>query len=526
MGLQFDLETANWAAFVVDPRLPIPPAHTSLQRERLLAFLQHFTDRFFSTPDREMTLRRAVERAQSQLNEGDLDGRAIANAIEEIRDHFGNRYWTALILPSGDEPALDEYLCSADFLRTLLRGIDVPGLVLQLAAPPNRRIVLDQIFPAFQYALADSSAWPGLLVWNSRDEGAFFPFGRQDRESVTERARWIIEKVSDARSMRYRSVLEVADLYLVAFPDIKPSKAQLHIVQISDLHLGCAEASTRLSRVELHIKRLVEELGNGTVVPVVSGDLMDSPNDRNLDSVLQFLRHLSAMGTAAPLVVLGNHDVRQDGWLTRMLGRALQVPTTHGVHWYDEAQVGIACFNSVVDGRLARGYVGERQWIQISNSLDASPDRRTFAIVGVLHHHPIPVAVPDWMTQPFYERLLPQAFQATTVLDDAASFIERVESIPMAAVLHGHEHIPAIGETPRLGIPVFGCGSSVGKVKARNSHETCISLNVITIDVERQVITGRVLAERIIGAGLSSLDRHAMVYRRRCNWLSRVLLRE
>jgi hypothetical protein len=523
LGLQFDLETANWMAFVVDHRLPIPSTlESSVQRDRLLAFFDHFQERFYSTPDREAELREAVHRARSRLIES-TDPKAIADAIEEIRYHFQRRHWTALILPSGDDPELDEYLCSSAFLRMLLDQIQASGLILQLAEPPGRRLVLEQIFPAMQFALADSSAWPGLLVWNSREEGAFFPFGRRDHASIDERARWIIQKTSDERMLRHRSILEIADLYLVAFPDLKPKGAQLHILQISDLHLGSPEASTRLPRVEQHIERLTRELGNGTVVPVVTGDLMDSPTDRNLDDARRFLRSLSDLGTAAPLVVLGNHDVRKDGWLRRTLGRALQIPTTHGVHWYDEAQVGIACFNSVVDGRLARGYIGERQWIDISNALDAGGDRSSFAVVGVLHHHPIPVAVPDWITRSFYERLMPSAFEATTILEDAASFVQRVEAIPMATVLHGHEHIPAIGETPHLGIPVFGCGSSVGKIKTRNAHETCISINVVSIDVERQYVTGRVLAERIVGAGLSAIDRHGMVYRRRANWISRAI---
>lgn len=522
MGLQFDLETANWMAFVVDHRLPVPPLESTVQRNRLLAFLDQFEERFFSTATREAELRETVHRARGRLLESQ-DPRGIADAIEEIRYRFQGRYWTALILPSGDDPELDQYLCSPAFLQMLLDVIRVPGLVLQLVEPPGRRLVLDQIFPAMQFALADSSAWPGLLVWSSRDEGAFFPFGRRDRASIDERARWIIEKTSDERMFRHRSIVELGDLYLVAFPDLKPTGAQLHILQISDLHLGSPEASTRLPRVEQHIERLVRELGNGTVVPVVTGDLMDSPTDRNLDDVRRFIRSLSNLGGAAPLVVLGNHDVRKDGWLRRMLGRALQIPTTHGVHWYDEARVGIACFNSVVNGRLARGYIGERQWIDISNALDAGGHRSGFAVVGVLHHHPIPVPVPDWITKPFYERFMPTAFEGTTVLEDAESFVHKAEAVPMAAILHGHEHIPALGETPSLGIPVFGCGSSVGKIRTRNAHETCIAINVVTIDVERQYVTGRILAERMVGAGLSPIDRYGMVYRRRANWISQAI---
>lgn len=260
MGLQFDLETANWMAFVIDRELPIPQLESSSQREKLLTFLDTFRERFFSSATREAELSEAAHRVRDRLIESWDDPKAIADAIEEIRFHFGNRYWTALILPSGDDPEIDEYLCSPSYLRVLLEKIGTPGLVLQLAEPPARRMALDQIFPAIQFALADSSAWPGLLVWSERAEGAFFPFGRRDRSSVEERGRWIVSRVSDRRR-RQRSIQKIGDLYTTAFPDIRPKGAQLHILQISDLHLGSAEASARLPRVEQHIERLARELG-------------------------------------------------------------------------------------------------------------------------------------------------------------------------------------------------------------------------------------------------------------------------
>ena len=89
----------------------------------------------------------------------------------------------------------------------------------------------------------------------------------------------------------------------------------------------------------------------------------------------------------------------------------------------------------------------------------------------------------------------------------------------VAAVLHGHEHIPWIGETRNAAIPVFGCGSSVGKIKAKNLGETCISLNVITLDPQKQHLTGKVLVERVLGGGLSLYNRHAMIYRRKVSWI-------
>lgn len=523
MGLQFDLETANWLAFVIEPNAPIPPLHTTEQFDRLNAFLRAFSQRFYSSQDREDNVGNVVQRTLDRISETPNNSKAIADAIQDLRRSFGERIWTALIVPSGDDPDVDRYLCSDDFLRRLLGPSMFPGLILQLVDPPSRKLVLNHIFPAFQIALMDSSTWPGILVWNRRGQGTFFPFGSTVLESIDEKAGWIVNKLNSSRFPEWPNLLEIRELYKVAFPETRPTGTKLHILQISDIHLGCTEAGVRLARVEQHIENLVSELRDGVVVPIVSGDLMDSPNDRNLDLVRLFFKFLNGLGVAPPLAVLGNHDVRKDGWLQRLLGKALQVPTTHGVHWYDDAQVGIACFNSVVEGRLARGFVGERQRVDIANQIDGSSDRREFAIVGVLHHHPMPVETPDWMTRPFYERFIGEPFDKTTVLEDADAFVQYAEAMQMVAVLHGHEHIPRIAETPTAEIPVFGCGSSVGKVKTKNANETCISLNVISLDAEKQHLTGKVLAERVVGAGLAPFYRHAMIYRRRSNWVHKAM---
>jgi len=522
MGLQFDLETANWLSFVIEPNAPIPPFETREQLYRLDAFLRAFQGRFYSSRERESGIENLVNDVLNKISETP-SSKVVADAIQEIRNYFSDRIWTAIIVPSGDDPDVDRFLCSTEFLRSLLRPSRFPGLILQLAEPPREKLVLNHIFPAFQIALLESSAWPGLLVWNRRAEGKFFPFSSSVPDSIVERARWVIEKLNTIGFPEMPDLSDIRELYKVAFPETRPTGTKLHILQISDIHLGSTEAGIRLSRVEQHIENLVSELRDGLVVPVVSGDLMDSPRARNLDAVRVFFRFLNGLHVCPPLAVLGNHDVRRDGWLQRILGKALQVPTTHGVRWYDDAKVGIACFNSVIGGRLARGFIGERQRIDIANQIDGSADHKDFAIVGVLHHHPLPVEMPDWITRPFYERLIGDSFDKTTVLEDADAFVQYAEAIEMAAVLHGHEHIPRIAETPSIRIPVFGCGSSVGKVRTKNVNETCISINVITLDAAKQHLTGRVLAERVVGGGLAPFYRHAMVYRRRSHWVHRAL---
>jgi hypothetical protein len=99
----------------------------------------------------------------------------------------------------------------------------------------------------------------------------------------------------------------------------------------------------------------------------------------------------------------------------------------------------------------------------------------------------------------------------TVALEDGDEFVEFVESRRFGAVLHGHKHIPRIAVTPNGKIPVFGCGSSVGKVET-NDRKPYLSVNVLSFEPESRRITCRLLAERMPGAGLFEDSRHEVIH--------------
>ena len=141
-----------------------------------------------------------------------------------------------------------------------------------------------------------------------------------------------------------------------------------------------------------------------------------------------------------------------------------------------------------------------------------------FLIAGVVvgkhdAHHPIPVDIPSWYAKPFYERVLGSWFEKTDELEDAESFLRFVETRGFQAIFHGHKHIPRIGFTPVLKVPIFGCGSSVGKV-ITDKKDTFISINTYRYNVEKRILSGRLLAERLAGEGLSELTRHEVICRK------------
>jgi hypothetical protein len=513
-GIRFDISIANWLAYLIEPEAPIPRMESPwMERETLRMFLYRLRNQFYSTKRREREFSRTVEGAERLLHELDSTGsnRIPPQILSELRADLGARPWTALIVPTGSDWELDNFLASEDFLLRLI-GIrsDEPGLVLQLEGPFNTVFSLTDIFPAFRTALAESTRWPGILLWTPYGDSSFLPFQSRSTRQIEERAAWVLSQLSYGLG---------ADLELLAkeyfdqFSVGSISSSVINLLHLSDLHLGSKEAMRRLPRVQQLIRNLLNELDEkSTIVPVVSGDLMDTPSDDHLDAVRGFVEFLTNLGTEKPVVVLGNHDVRQNGYVSEQLKQALQLTVTQSM-WLKELHIAILCFNSSIEGKLARGYIGERQLIDVGNEIDRTKDWRDYFLVGVLHHHPIPVERPDWYKSPFYERLLGRQFERTDELEDANDFIEFMEARNFGAILHGHKHIPRVDETPNRRIPVYGCGSTVGKVDTVTGR-TYMSMNVVTINPETGQLAGRLLAERIPGTGLQEQKRHELVYRR------------
>jgi 3',5'-cyclic AMP phosphodiesterase CpdA len=283
------------------------------------------------------------------------------------------------------------------------------------------------------------------------------------------------------------------------------------MVHLSDLHIGSTESFRRLPRVEQFVRTIISESDSAKkIIPIVTGDLIDSPNRDYHDQARSFLNTVSNLCGRPTVLALGNHDVRKYGFAGEDLRIAIGLPTTN-VLWEEDAKLGFICFNSVAGGSLARGQIGERQFADMGNQLDARKDIADFTLLGVLHHHPIPVERPDWHARKFYERLFGDRFEETLVLEDAQEFIEFIESRRFGAVLHGHKHIPRIAKTDKVGVPIIGCGSSVGKVTTED-RKPYMSINVISFEPESKRITCRLLAERMPGAGLYEDSRHEVVH--------------
>jgi len=220
MGIRFDLSTVNWLAYLIEPNSRIPKLGDSWQeRETLNTFLQKLSDRFYSSPPNMRYFRGLIEHSDGM-------GRYLKNyadnipddLLKEMRSYLGGRPWTALIIPSGDNRKLDDWLCQEDFLKHIISiKPDDPGLILQLEEPPTKTFSLLDVFPAFKTALNDSASWPGILLWRPNGDSVFLPFGTRQRDNIMMRTNWIFTQLATTLGFDYGLF---KSQYLKEFPDI------------------------------------------------------------------------------------------------------------------------------------------------------------------------------------------------------------------------------------------------------------------------------------------------------------------
>ena len=502
MGLRINLQHASWLAHILKPAGPVPilDVERGWQRGEVLSqFLEQFKHDFFSGAGYEQQWREKISQLASEVSKaGDSNSGVLSDGIEWIRRFLRNRPWTALILPSGRNEEFDRKLCDPNLLRDVVRiRPEDPGLILQLQEPPRDTLVLNDLFPAFRTALASVNEWPGILLWLNSGDSKFFPI--DESPMAQEQLHWLFSHLA---ASQFIDLEEIGTLYERAFKAKKPKIIEVTIIHLSDVHIGSKQASLRLPRLLDLVRNIIQEIGeNRKFIIAVSGDLMDDPDKRNLNDVRLFLGTLASLSDEAVITCLGNHDVRKNGYLAENLKMAMCLPSMgDSVRTYCDGKLGVVSFNSVVDGKLARGFIGEQQMADIAGQMDRAKHFNDARLIGMVHHHPVPVEVPNWYARPFYEKWLGGAFEKTDSLEDAADFLAFVESRGFGCVIHGHKHIPHIGMSSG-GVPIYGCGSSVGKVDTVDKRPY-MSVNLINYNLSNNRLSARLLAERVAGGGL------------------------
>ena len=142
---------------------------------------------------------------------------------------------------------------------------------------------------------------PGVLLWNDQD--SLFIKINSERE-VFEVYEILRYERGSFQYLRNR------------FESRQGEKKHAYFFHLSDLHFGYQESNRRklrLTRIlETHLSKLSDK---SRAIPIITGDLMDSPNKTNKNTYLEFCELIKSKGFENPIQLLGNHDVDTSGLL-------------------------------------------------------------------------------------------------------------------------------------------------------------------------------------------------------------------
>ncbi|MET4034370.1 hypothetical protein ABIB94_009173 [Bradyrhizobium sp. JR7.2] len=376
MGIAFDLATVNWLAHLLQPGGHIPRRAAPDEHESLEMFLSQLPERFVSSRGNKDKVREVAEAARAQLSQIPYGQEIPLEILESLQQLFSHYPWIGMIVPSMKNMELDRFLASPEFLYDLVHKVNWQddGLIMQPRDLDDHPQALLDVFPPFQTALNAMTRWPGLLFWRPNEDSVFLPFAGKTPAAVRECAGWAL---SNLKISRFRGLKTFEAEYFRRFPEARATAASTTtLLHISDLHIGSTEAATSLPRLQQLLRNQIHEIPNGQkVVLVISGDLIDDPKDEYYNSARQFLDTAQNLTEEPPILVLGNHDVRTDGYLSENLRNAIKLPTNR-VRWFDDRPLGLVCFNSVAGGRLAAGKIGPEQFADVGNEIDHKRDWR------------------------------------------------------------------------------------------------------------------------------------------------------
>lgn len=515
MGYRFTLEEANIIAHLVDGKVYTFLENAMKSEEGLdhnLQCLQDVLKQFrknYYTVDKKFFLDSSnqIDDYRNQLNKIDWDEikqaaiRMEVTSFEILKNNskikrgldllfkihnvLGKAKVKSMLVPGFIHNQLNSELISEDLIKELVKFHPKDScLILQVKEiPMENELYLYNAFRSMKTVANKVSEWPGVVLWNEKDT-KFIPI---------------------------RSIEQVFDIYNYLhynggdFAGLDGDRTRnSYIFHISDLHLGDPASNRRKSRL---ITLLENEIHNSEkdalIYPVVTGDIMDSPDENNKFLWEDFKRSLMSIGTQEAICVLGNHDIDNNGigFSGRRRKAIINSLTTENIKVLEELNIAILKFNSTAGGNIAQGEIGEAQLIEMGNEVDKiKRNYNNLRYLAILHHHPVSIKRPQWSALRWYEKWLGGLYDETLRLVDADRFLDWLRHRGIGLVLHGHKHIPCIQDSQSIN--VIACGSSTGKVVHIDENKTYMSYNILKFDMDKKKFMSCVTkVEEIAGAG-------------------------
>lgn len=318
-------------------------------------------------------------------------------------------------------------------------------------------------FPAFFKAIQNAEKWGGILIFNNQ-ENAFYPLHNNND------LKYLNNKLNTLDNLFFNN----------------HDDSDLYILQLSDLHLGRDKTTKGLNRLRISLDELIPKLeSNYPLEILITGDLMESPNRRNMYLANDFMNELKKKYKADVTFILGNHDMIVHGFnlLRRQKSKVIAYLLGEHIKVLEKQKIIFIKIDTTSEGNLARGKVGNRQLNEIDDELEAISNLQDYTLIAMLHHHVYPIDKAQFLKTKWHEKtFINNIIETSKALIDADILIEWLNKRNIKYVLHGHKHLPFFRYIE--GKYIISGGSSTGGLK--ESKSKYISYNLIKYDVDNQ----------------------------------------
>ncbi len=366
-------------------------------------------------------------------------------------------------------------------------------IILQIYNYQEDEICLMNAFRGLEEAIKQKDRFPGVLLWD-KDHTLFVPV--KNREEVIGLFRKVFE-------YDYHPI----ENFKKKYNSTRSTGEYLYLMHMSDIHIGKAPNSRIRELVRLIKEHPIQDEGV-PIIPIITGDLMDTPNQENKDKVDDLLREVSIYFSHEIIEVLGNHDIDENGifsYFRKNKQATIMRQSNSSIEIFEKYKLIIIKVCSNRGGDLARGEIGEAQLVEIACELGNVKNVGEYSCVAIMHHHPIEISHPDWYSKRWFEKILGPLHENTIKLKDSERFLLWCNERGIKIILHGHKHIPSIKK--KGDIYCIASGSSTGEIAHVDTDKTYITYNIIKYDLNlKKPVLASIYFEDVIGSKLKHLQ--------------------
>lgn len=319
-------------------------------------------------------------------------------------------------------------------------------------------------FPAFFCAMNHVDLWPGILVFN-REKQVF--------SSLNDEKQWqeLLNHIHQED--------DLFDIY-------NQCQNDSYFIHLSDLHMGTKRTQKGVVQLYSTLDQIIPSLhSNQQLKILITGDVMDTPNRKNMYIANDFMNNLKKIYKADVTFILGNHDVIVHGFnfARRQKSKVVAYLLGENIKVIEKEKLIVIKMDTTSAGNLARGMVGQRQLDEIDDELQAIEHLEDYTMIVMLHHHVYPISKADFIKTKWHERtFIHRIIETSKALVDAPLLIEWLQKRDIHYILHGHKHLPFFRKEESQ--YYVSAGSATGGLK--ESQSRYISFNVMKYNTQEK----------------------------------------